>query len=458
MIVDSAYIRSFLIILLALITLLGMFIVGKTLSQVQSRLAIALALGFVIFVAAFFNTQVALHVLIFSMLLSPEIVIAETSAREVTIRIDDLILAIISFTWLAKMTINKELTALRDTPLNAPIFAYIAICAFSTALGVVLGKVSPLSGFFFVLKYSEYFLVYLMVVNLLSNEQQARGFIIAMLVTCTIVSLYGISQIPSGRRVSTPFEGESGEPGTFGGYLVLMMALALAFLVYAESQKQRVLFAGLAVIMLLPLLFTLSRASFMAFFPMFFTLLFFSRRKKTLAILLAFAILVGPFLMPQYVINRIRYTFEEQAGSTRIGSIALEGSASARIESWKKVLTKKWPARPLFGHGVTGAGFIDGQYPRVLAETGALGLFLFLWLLWKIFSNALLVYRAAEDDFSQILSLSLMAGLVGLMFHAMTANTFIIVRIMEPFWFLTGIVMMLPAMEMEKEVREGKVQ
>ena len=107
MVVDSVYIRSFLIILLALMVLLGMFIMGKTLSQVQARLAIALALGFVTFVVAFFNTQVALYVLIFSMLLSPEIVIAKTSAREVTIRVDDLILGIISFTWLAKMALNQ---------------------------------------------------------------------------------------------------------------------------------------------------------------------------------------------------------------------------------------------------------------------------------------------------------------------------------------------------------------
>jgi hypothetical protein len=37
----------------------------------------------------------------------------------------------------------------------------------------------------------------------------------------------------------------------------------------------------------------------------------------------------------------------------------------------------------------------------------------------------------------------LIAGLVGLLVHAIGANTFIIVRIMEPFWFLTGIVIAL---------------
>jgi hypothetical protein len=41
-----------------------------------------------------------------------------------------------------------------------------------------------------------------------------------------------------------------------------------------------------------------------------------------------------------------------------------------------------------------------------------------------------------------------MAGFIGLLFHATAANTFIIVRIMEPFWFVTGMVMML--LELEK--------
>jgi hypothetical protein len=34
-----------------------------------------------------------------------------------------------------------------------------------------------------------------------------------------------------------------------------------------------------------------------------------------------------------------------------------------------------------------------------------------------------------------------------LLFHAVGSNTFIIVRIMEPFWFFAGVVLMLPQLE-----------
>lgn len=453
MILDSTYIRSFFIILISLVALLGLLVVGRGLSQAHLHLPILLTIGLVIFIASFFNSRFALYMLVFSMLLSPEIVISQTKAREVTVRTDDFLLALVTFTWLARMAINKELGALRETAINALLLAYIAVCAFSTALGVLIGNVSPLSGFFFVLKFSEYFLVYFMVVNLLDSKQQARKYIIAMLVTCAIVSLYGMLQIPAGRRVTAPFEGEEGEPGTFGGYLVLMMSVALAFLVYSEETKKKAIFGGLCVLFLLPLLYTLSRASFMALVPMFLVMLYFSRRKKLLVSLLVFALITGPFLVPQRIIERVKYTFEEQREGTEIGSISLEASASARIESWRRVI-KRWPKRPILGHGVTGFGFIDGQYPRVLAETGTVGLFVFLFLLWRIFSSSLSVYRTEKDQFSQALSLSLIAGFSGLVTHAMTANTFIIVRIMEPFWFLTGIVMRLPDLEDEEKARK----
>jgi hypothetical protein len=44
-----------------------------------------------------------------------------------------------------------------------------------------------------------------------------------------------------------------------------------------------------------------------------------------------------------------------------------------------------------------------------------------------------------------------LAGFVGLLFHGIGANTFIIVRIMEPFWFVAAMVIMVP--ELEKKER-----
>jgi len=48
------------------------------------------------------------------------------------------------------------------------------------------------------------------------------------------------------------------------------------------------------------------------------------------------------------------------------------------------------------------------------------------------------------------LAIGFIAGFVGLLFHSIGANTFIIVRIMEPFWFFAGIITVLPMIEREQ--------
>ena len=71
----------------------------------------------------------------------------------------------------------------------------------------MMGRVKGLTGIFFVLKYFEYFVVYFMAVNQLKEKKQIERFLFTILVVCFIVCLVAIYQIPSGVRVSAPFEG-----------------------------------------------------------------------------------------------------------------------------------------------------------------------------------------------------------------------------------------------------------
>ena len=64
------------------------------------------------------NPEFGLYVLLLSMLLSPEIRVAEVPQRAVVIRLDDIFLGVIFFTWLLRMALRKELGLLRATPLN----------------------------------------------------------------------------------------------------------------------------------------------------------------------------------------------------------------------------------------------------------------------------------------------------------------------------------------------------
>ena len=143
------------------------------------------------------------------------------------------------------------------------------------------------------------------------------------------------------------------------------------------------------------------------------------------------------------------FTQPKADGQIQIGAIRLDTSTSARLVSWKKAL-KDWPKHPLLGYGVTGYQFVDAQFPSVLVETGILGLIAFLYLLFSMLKVTLENLKILKTPYFQGLTIGFLAGFVGLIVHSLGANTFIIVRIMEPFWFFAGIIVVMPAMERQQ--------
>lgn len=393
------------------------------------------------------NTDFGLMILIFSMLLSPEIKIAEVPSRAVVVRIDDILLFVVFFTWLAKMAINKELAFIRNTPVNKPIVWYIVIGIVFTLKAALFGLVNLKESIFYLLKYIEYFMLFFMFFNHIRDMKQCRLFMRCFFITAIIVAIYGYTQLGSGERITAPFEGEMGEPNTLGGYLLLVIAIAAGFFLYADTLKSLFLYGGIAVFLIIPFLLTLSRASYLAFLPMCLALGFFTKRRKgILAVLLIIGIILSPIILPERVKNRIHTIFHGEVEHKVFGVIThTDYSAAARIESWKKVLFQKFPEHPFTGWGITGVGLVDSQYPRILGELGIIGLGIFIWLITLIFRQTWRLYSSPlADNYIKGFSLGYMAGLAGLLTQALGAETFIIVRIMEPFWFLTAIMVSLP--------------
>ena len=111
---------------------------------------------------------------------------------------------------------------------------------------------------------------------------------------------------------------------------------------------------------------------------------------------------------------------------------------------------KDYKNHPVFGYGINGYWFIDGQYFRTLVELGIVGMSIFIFMLYQIGKFMLEAYRIASDNLSKGLAMGLFAGFLGLLVHCFGSNTFIVVRIMEPFWFLVGISVVLYQMDKKK--------
>jgi len=442
-----------------LLTLCACIFIGKSITVMPPYIPLVIVASCFIFLVSFTKTNVAMLVLIYAMLLSPEISLGAVSKqRAIVIRVEDLLIILLAATWFAKTAMVGNVRFLIRTPINRFIAIYTAIFIVSTAIGMLVGvRLKPVSGLFYVLKYIEYFLVFFLTASVIKDKKQIKSYLKAFLITFAIVNIYACTQIGSG-RVSAPFEGEVGEPNTLGGYQVLMLGVSIGLITTIKSKQWRILLIASSLFCLIPFAFTLSRASYMAILPMYMTLIFYnkSRNRNVLIALMMIIIVFSIFFFPENVKERISSTFtaEYQENIKTIVFMGVEfgPSASARLNDWIR-LFNFWKKSPFFGYGITGMGFLDSQYIRTLVELGLVGFVAFWALMISIFRNTRKIYHNAKDDVFKGLALGFLAGHVGLIFHGVTANTFILIRIMEPYWFLMAMVMMIPKLESTQEKR-----
>jgi len=409
-----------------------------------------IAVGLLVLLVAFLFPLTGLYLIVVSMLLGPEFVVGASGqgqgaqlARGLTLRLDDFLMMLVGCAWLAKVALVRTGAQYLQTPLNRAIAYYLGASIFATLVGVLLGRVSPFGGFFFVLKYYEYFFLYFMTVNLVTDEKQIKQLVTVSLVTCFLVALYAIAQIPGGERASAPFEGKEGEPNTLGGYLVFMLSIVTGLLMTPGASRYRALLSLLMLVGFIALQATLSRASFLAagVVMLVFMVQIAGRSPLLLAVMLA-VLGAAPVWAPQSVKNRIMYTFTQSAREGeqyRIGGIKVDSSTTDRLRSWGQAVDA-WKTSPLWGRGVTGGPFMDAMYPKLLADTGILGLAAFAFLMWSVYRLARSALDEIGDPYFQGIAMGFLLGFVGMLIHGIGSNTFIIVRIMEPFWLYVALI------------------
>jgi O-antigen ligase len=434
-------------LMLLFIVLLAFLVSGG----VELKIVI-LILGIITTAICFFNTEMALYLIIFAMLFSPEFAFGGDLAegRSLVFRVEDIIILVTFFSWVLKTALYEDVGLIVKTPLNRPIKIYILISFVATFVGALLGKVNLTSGLLYVSKYMEYFLVFFMFANNITDREQVRRFVLAAFIVALFTALYAFIQIPLGDRVTAPFEGQSGEPNTLGGYLILIISVLAGFWTVYRDQRLKIILSCFIGLLFIPFLFTLSRSSYVAAVPMFVTLFIFSDKKLLLSFLLLVFIVATPFLLPEKVKGRVTETFVPDPGFSQtevIGNVGLDSSTSERIYSFKYAI-KKWRQHPLLGWGVTGVGLIDSTYFRLLAETGLMGLASFFYLIGVIGLYLYATYRESRDLFLKGLSLGMITATAALLGHSIGAASFIIVRIMEPYWFFMACVFSLRQLEL----------
>jgi hypothetical protein len=414
-------------------------------------------LGVIVSMFAFMSPKASITLLVFSMLLSPKIGFgAVGGGREAVLRYDDILLVIIFFSWLARTAVFKTRPFITSTPAQAPVLLYTAAAVLSTALGVMRGNVSAKESFFYVLKYAEYFFLYFMTVNIVETRDDVRRYLrygLLVAIAVTFYAFYYYHGAGPDARATAPFEAVLGsrvnasEPASLGGYYLVIFGALMAFMT-EYSGKTLFLLAGALAFMFPAFLLTFSRSSYIGFTLMVPALLLFTKRRRLSMFWFILAGMLALLAMPTVmgkVADRITMTYRGEYATEvfragPVGNIRLEDSAAARLRSLQRVFLEQLPEHPIFGWGVTGVGLCDTQYALVLGETGILGGLLFFWLLYRLFYTARKVYLLSDDRTARGLALGFAVTLVGLLFQSVGVNSFIIIRIMEPFWFVAALL------------------
>ena len=413
------------------------------------QLTIALAASLLVFGVTIVKVDYGVYILVIAMLLSPEIEAGNkySGERTLNIRYDDILILVIFLGVMVKLTLEGRLRLWQPNPINSGIVAYYSVCIVATLLALERGLAAwdVRSAIFVMLKMLEYYLIFFLVSHAIRDKKSIQNQLTLFFIVSIIVSIYAATFVGSTERVSSPFEKGGTEPNTLGGYLVIVMCLALALSTQAPTARQKFAFLVIVLCCFFPFLHTLSRASYIALIVGITTIGIISRK---FVLLISLVIILGSsiFIMPEKVISRVTNTFQEDSGQdvvvagTDLG-FKVDKSTYERFLVWRKVgyLLSLGGLIPYFGGGVSWETVLDSQYARVILETGIFGLLAFLFMQWRILRTTREAYRWTNSWMARGLAMGMFATTVALIAHSVGTISFLIVRIMEPFWFLIAL-------------------
>lgn len=303
----------------------------------------------------------------------------------------------------------------------------------------------------------QYILALLAGFFLLEHRNDAIRVVRTLVVVAAVVGLYGIAQwvlavdVPASwcdasegvcRRAFSIVQ----SPNVLGSYMVLMTPAAAALAV-KDTPRLRWLWIVSALILLAALVCTGSRGAWLAFAGTIGLLLMLVNRKLFITFLIA-AVLAAVFV-PQ-----ISSRFEQLFSAEYLEKSSNDGRIARWLGSYDMMRNE-----PLFGLGLGryggavgnrhfGTTYVDSYYFKTLAETGMVGLGVYLWLMFVLFRSGFRIWRSRRgQDF--FLCGGLLAGLLGVILHNAVENIFEVPFMNTYFWLMAGMLLSFPLLKGE---------
>lgn len=320
----------------------------------------------------------------------------------------------------------------------------------------------PLVSLLYLVKWLQYFLVFLFTTRLIRDGRDSRFFIKAFFAVGIMIALYGFWEhfFPTAKAVypnyyrlfeRPPFHGDANH---VGGFLVLWTAFFTGFFLSTEKKGiQAALLAALALAFF-TLIWTYSRKSYFALAAALLSGFLFRGCRRRLIFLCSLFTLLA-LLLPTRLAERIL-----DLGEAISSPDPFHSSWAGNWVMWQKSL---WNFQDfaLFGAGLGARHrlFYESQYVLLLSETGIAGALCFGVLLVFLVKEIAARWPAkispwfqcnrekwagwpsGEDSWAQSLARGWWMGFAGLAVHNLSCVSWTVSKIAIPFWFLTAVVL-----------------
>lgn len=411
--------------------LLAFFYLAWT-RRIEFRLEIfgGYVLATLCYLGTLFEVRVGLALMLIAIGISPEIGTGDLA----DLRAEDAIVPAVFLAWVTRMITNRE--ELYPTPLKLPILGYLLVAFLSTLYGVSMEETVPRRAAVHFLKVTEYFLMFIMVLNNVRTVEQAKFLISIMMGASFLSGLYGIFV----SQTAAPDERLSGPGGEganiLGGYYAFHACLAAGLATHAKGKAKPLLIVGTLVVLGFPLMRTASRASLLSMIAGLTAISFFGKGKLLIPMIIA--LLLFPMILPQALTDR----FLTILALLPMSNEPIPSSLGAKQGAWILAFNREIVNYPIFGQGMgkKALAHVDNEYVKVLIEVGFVGLIFFLAILWRMYKSGRQTYQASRVPLVRGFSLGYTGAFIAMCVHSIAATSMTTIRTMEPFMVATGIM------------------
>lgn len=375
-----------------------------------------------------------------------------TLPDNVDITVNEPLVALIGLSWLAGMLAGRW-RAPALPALTIPIIIILIPMALSAlAAESLLLSIKEIS------KWAELFVIYLVTATTVRSRRVLAALVGVLLLAALLEVGIGLLQVAF--RIGPPHflaggilmraHGTFAQPNPYGGYLALILPIALAVALAAPRPGLRLVGWGIALAIGCGILLSLSRGAWLGTLAALSVVwLLESQRNRLRAIALAYCGFTATLIVlilgviPEAILSRFTDLFvygSRLLQELRAGPNADNWAILERVSQWYAGW-QMFAENPFLGVGIgnypkayevyalpgwpTGVGHAHNYYLNLAAEGGLLTLIAFLLFLGLAWRFAAHTWRQAADTWERLLALGLMGSLAAFSAHSLVDSLFV---------------------------------